>query len=151
MNRQERQGAIRRLVRELPISTQAELADALHASGHDVVQTTVSRDVRELGLVKTRDASGRLVYALPEDAVPLSLASSFRRAALTVESSGNLVLVTTPYGFAGALCEEIDRSAHPRILGTIAGENTIVIVAREGVVGSELRDELRAHLLEGAA
>jgi transcriptional regulator of arginine metabolism len=151
MNRQERQGAIRRLVREVPISTQAGLADALHAAGHDVVQTTVSRDVRELGLVKTRDASGRLVYALPEDAVPQSLASSLRRAALTVESSGNLVLVTTPYGFAAALCEEIDRSAHPRILGTIAGENTIVIVAREAVAGSELRDELRAHLLEGAA
>ena len=62
MNRQERQGAIRRLVREQPISTQAELAAALHAAGHDVVQTTVSRDIRELGLVKTRDATGRLVY-----------------------------------------------------------------------------------------
>ena len=67
-----------------------------------------------------------------------------------MESSGNLI-VTTPYGFANALCEEIDRSSHPRILGTIAGENTILIVAREGVAGSELRDELRAYLLEGAA
>jgi transcriptional regulator of arginine metabolism len=151
MNRQERQGAIRRLVREQPISTQADLAAALHAAGHDVVQTTVSRDIRELGLVKTRDASGRLVYVLPEDASPQSLGPSFRRVALSVESSGNLVLVATPYGFANALCEEIDRSSHPRILGTIAGENTIMIVAREGVAGSELRDELRAFLLEGAA
>ena len=67
MNRQERQGAIRRLVREQPISTQAELAAALHAAGHDVVQTTVSRDIRELGLVKTRNASGRLVYAFAQD------------------------------------------------------------------------------------
>ena len=52
MNRHERQGAIRRLVREGSIATQTELADALHAAGHDVVQTTVSRDIRELGLVK---------------------------------------------------------------------------------------------------
>ena len=151
MNRQERQGAIRRLVREQPISTQTELADALHAAGHDVVQTTVSRDIRELGLVKTRNASGRLVYSLPEDAVARDLGPSFRRIALSVESSGNLVLVTTPYGYANALCEEIDRATHPKILGTIAGENTIMIVAREGVPGAELRDELRAYLVEGAA
>ncbi len=151
MNRQERQGAIRRLVREQPISTQAELAAALHAAGHDVVQTTVSRDIRELGLVKTRDATGRLVYVLPEDAPSRTLGPSFRRVALSVESSGNLVIVTTPYGFANALCEEIDRSAHPHILGTVAGENTILIVAREGIAGNELRDELRAHLFEGAA
>jgi transcriptional regulator of arginine metabolism len=151
MNRLERQGAIRRLVREQSISTQTELADALHAAGHDVVQTTVSRDIRELGLVKARNASGRLVYSLPEDAAARDLGPSFRRIALSVESSGNLVLVTTPYGYANALCEEIDRATHPKILGTIAGENTIMIVAREGVPGAELRDELRAYLVEGAA
>ena len=151
MNRSERQGAIRRLVREQALSTQSELAAALHAAGHDVVQTTVSRDIRELGLVKIRHASGRLVYALPEDARVRDIGSSLRRIALDIESSGNLVLVTTPSGFANALCEEIDRAGHPRILGTLAGENTILIVAREGVAGSELRDELRAYLLEGAA
>jgi transcriptional regulator of arginine metabolism len=151
MNRHERQGAIRRIVREGGVSTQAELADALHAAGHDVVQTTVSRDIRELGLVKVRDAGGRLVYALPEDARPRDLAPSFRRVALSIESSGNLVLVTTPSGFASALAEEIDRTGHPRILGTVAGDNTILIVAREGVAGPELRDELRSYLVEGAA
>ena len=151
MNRQERQGAIRRLVREQPIATQAELAAALHAAGHDVVQTTVSRDIRELGLVKARDADGRLVYALPEDAPRRDLGPAFRRMALSVESSGNLVLVTTPSGFASALAEEIDRAAHPHVLGTVAGDNTILIIAREGVSGAELRDELRAQLLQGAA
>jgi transcriptional regulator of arginine metabolism len=151
MNRSERQGAIRRLVREQAISTQSELAAALHAAGHDVVQTTVSRDIRELGLVKARHSTGRLVYALPEDARPREVGPALRGIALSIESSGNLVLVTTPYGFANALCEEIDRAAHPLILGTVAGENTILIVAREGVRGNELRDELRAYLLEGAA
>jgi transcriptional regulator of arginine metabolism len=151
MNRSERQGAIRRLVRQQAIGTQSELAAALHAEGHDVVQTTVSRDIRELGLVKTRNAAGRLVYALPEDVRSTDIGPSLRRIALSIESSGNIVLVTTPYGFANALCEEIDRSSHPLILGTVAGENTILIVAREGVAGSELREDLRAQLLEGAA
>lgn len=151
MNRSERQGAIRRLVREQAIATQTELASALRAAGHDVVQTTVSRDIRELGLVKTRDASGRLVYALPEDARPRDIGVGLRSMALSIESSGNLVLITTPYGFAGALCEELDRAGHPLVLGTVAGENTILVVAREGVSGSELRDDLRAQLLKGAA
>ena len=151
MNRRERQGAILRLVREQELATQAELAAALHAAGHDVVQTTVSRDIRELGLVKVRGASGRLVYAAPEEARPRDLAPSFRRTALAVESSANVVLVTTPSGFASALAEEIDRAGHPHVLGTIAGDNTIMIVAREGVPGAVLRDELRAYLMEGAA
>jgi transcriptional regulator of arginine metabolism len=70
---------------------------------------------------------------------------------LSCEPSGNLALVTTPSGFAQALSEAIDRSGHPMILGTVAGENTILVVAREGVAGADLCNELKAHLLEGAA
>jgi transcriptional regulator of arginine metabolism len=151
VNRRDRQGAILRLVHEQELATQAELAAALHDAGHDVVQTTVSRDIRELGLVKVRGAGGRLVYAAPENARPRELAPSFRRTALTIESSANIVLVTTQSGFASALAEELDRAGHPLVLGTIAGDNTIMILAREGVSGTELRDELRAYLLEGAA
>ena len=65
MNRRERQAAILRLVQDRALSTQAELAQALRDEGHDVVQTTVSRDVTELGLVKVRAPSGRLIYAAP--------------------------------------------------------------------------------------
>ncbi|HWG56805.1 MAG TPA: hypothetical protein VNT58_09825, partial [Gaiellaceae bacterium] len=115
------------------------------------VQTTVSRDIRELGLVKVRDTTGRLVYAPRGDAVAHDLAPSFRRVALAIESSGNLVVVTTPSGFASALAEEIDRAGHPLVLGTVAGDNTILIIARAGVPGTRLRDELRAYLTEGAA
>jgi transcriptional regulator of arginine metabolism len=154
VNRHERKRAILRLVREQPIATQAELAEALSAQGFPAVQTTVSRDVHELGLVKVRGEGGRLVYAPPEAAGSArirELERALRRAALSIESSGNLIVVLTPSGFASALAEELDRAEHPRILGTVAGDNTILIVAREGVCGSELRDELRAHLLEGAA
>jgi transcriptional regulator of arginine metabolism len=154
MNRRERHGLILRLIREQPISTQAELSAALAAAGHHVVQTTVSRDIHELSLVKVRNAEGRLVYAPPgtTDLDRLrELAGALRRLMLSCEPSGNLALVTTPSGFAQALSEAIDRSGHPMILGTVAGENTILVVAREGVAGADLCNELKAHLLEGAA
>jgi transcriptional regulator of arginine metabolism len=154
VNRRERHGAILRLIAEQPISTQTELAQALHDAGYDVVQTTVSRDVHELGLVKVRDASGRLVYAQPgaaDHSRLAGLASAFDRWALTCESSGNLVLVTTPPGYASPLAQAIDESQHPHVLGTVAGENTVLIVAREPVTGAQLADELRTHLLKGAA
>ena len=115
-HRRERQGAILRLIRERQISTQAELADALHEAGFEVVQTTVSRDIAELGLVKVRGANGRLVYA-PAGSADLDrlreLEQAFRRWALSIESSDSLVVVFTPRGFAAALAEAIDESDHP--------------------------------------
>ncbi|HVM57466.1 MAG TPA: hypothetical protein VMT74_08390 [Gaiellaceae bacterium] len=154
MNRQERHAAILRLVHERPISTQAELAQALTDAGHEVVQTTVSRDIHELGLIKVRGEGGRLVYAPPEAADAEradAVAVAFARWALSVEASGNLVVVLTPNGYTNPLSQAIDLARHPRIAGTIAGENTVLIVAREPTTGAELAEELRAHMLEGAA
>ena len=86
-HRRERQGAILRLIRSREISTQAELADALREAGHEAVQTTVSRDIAELGLVKVRAASGRLVYA-PAGTTDVDrlreLELAFRRWALSI-------------------------------------------------------------------
>ena len=147
MNRAERHAAIRRLIKEQSISTQTELAEALRRAGHDVVQTTVSRDVHELGLVKVRNGGGRLVYVFAEDAPGFDedLAEAMTRWALSVEPSGNLVVVTTPYGYAQALAQAIDVTRHPHVAGTIAGENTILLVAREPVTGAQLADELRSR------
>ena len=152
MDKFERQGAIMRLVRERELSTQAELADALRQTGIEVVQTTVSRDIAQLGLVKVRNAGGRLVYALPgaEDLDRLNeLASDLRRWALAVTPSANLVIVQTPAGFASPLAEAIDRAQLADVAGTIAGENTIFIAARDGISGAELSAQL-SHQLEGA-
>jgi transcriptional regulator of arginine metabolism len=154
MTRRERQGTILRLVRERDISTQAELAEALHDQGCDVVQTTVSRDIAELGLRKVRSTSGRLVYAPPGAANGdrfREIVLALRRWALTFEASANLVIITTPSGYANALAQVMDEAGHPKIAGTIAGDNTVLAVAREGVTGAELRNELRQHLMEGAA
>ena len=155
MTRRARQGAILGIVREREISTQSELAEALHDAGVAVVQTTISRDIAELGLVKVRASSGRLVYAVPGTISDydreIELRSALRRWVLSIESSGNIVVVVTPAGYSNALAQVLDETAHPHILGTLAGENTILVIAREGVSGATLRDELHEYLMKGAA
>lgn len=154
MMRRERQTTILELVREQALSTQAEVAAALREVGYDVVQTTVSRDIADLGLVKVRAPSGRLVYAPPgtTDTDRLrALAAATRRYALGIEAAGGLVVLTTPSGFANALAQAIDEAAHPGIAGTVAGDNTILVIARDGTSAATLRDELAGHVLEGAA
>ena len=145
----DRQGAILRLVQERPLSTQEEVASALHALGHEAVQATVSRDIAQLGLVKVRNASGRLVYALPggADLDRLSeLTSALRRWALSLDSSANLLVIQTPPGHANALGQAVDQARVPDVLGTIAGDNTLIVIAREGVTGAGLAREFRHHL-----
>jgi len=154
VNRRERQGVILQLVRERELATQAELARALHELGYDVVQTTVSRDVAELGLRKVRGSNGRLIYAPPGSADGdrfRELARALRRWALAFAASGNIVVVTTPRGYATPLADAMDDAGHPDIIGTVAGENTILVVAREGLTGAELRETLRMYTMEGAA
>jgi transcriptional regulator of arginine metabolism len=154
MNRQQRHAAILRILRDHSVATQTELADALRDAGHDVVQTTVSRDIHELGLIKVRGPAGRLVYAPPEAADAEradAIAVAFARWAISVESSGNMVVVLTPHGYASPLAQAIDVARHPRIAGTIAGENTVLLVAREGTTGVQLAEEIQSHILQGAA
>jgi transcriptional regulator of arginine metabolism len=152
MTHQARQQAILRLIRDRAISTQAELVEALREEGLDVVQTTVSRDVAELGLVKVRAPSGRLVYAAPGmgDADRMrTMGIALRRYALWVEAAGPLVVVTTPPGYASALAQAIDEGSHPGIVGTVAGNNTVFVAPREGTTAAALRDEFATHLSGG--
>jgi transcriptional regulator of arginine metabolism len=149
LSKLERQGAILRLVRERALSTQEEVADALRAEGYETVQTTVSRDIAQLGLVKARGPEGRLVYAQPSEGVAArrdDLAAAFRRWALTLTPSGNLLVVATPSGYASALAQAIDESRHPDVAGTIAGDNTIFVAAREGRTGADLAQDFTHHL-----
>jgi transcriptional regulator of arginine metabolism len=126
----------------------------LREAGFEAVQTTVSRDVTELGLVKVRAANGHLVYA-QSGAADLDrlreLAQAITRWALSIDASDSLVVVFTPRGFAAALGDAIDDSKHPHVLATVAGENTVLVVPVAGVSAAALREELSRHLLEGAA
>ena len=120
-------------MQQQPLSTQAEVAEALRANGIEAVQATVSRDIAQLGLVKVRNAEGRLVYALP-GAADLrrldELTAAFRRWALSLTPAGNLVVIVTRRGFASPLADAIDAAALPEVAGTIAGDNTVFVATR---------------------
>ncbi len=145
----ERQGTILRLVQQQPLSTQADVAEALRATGIDAVQATVSRDIHQLGLVKVRNEEGRLVYAL-QGAADLrrldELTFALRRWAGGFTPAGNLCVIATPRGFAAALADAIDAAELDEVAGTIAGDNTVFVAARDGLSGAELARELRKHL-----
>ena len=145
----ERQGTILRLVQQKPLSTQAEVAEALRASGIETVQATVSRDIAQLGLVKVRNTEGRLVYALP-GAADLrrqeELANALRHYMGATTPSGSLLVIQTPRGFAAALADAIDAAALPEVAGTIAGDNTVFAACADGVTPLELDAELRSKL-----
>ncbi len=149
MTKFDRQGTILRLVQERPLATQAEVAEALRAEGHDAVQATVSRDIAQLGLVKVRSPEGRLVYALP-GAADLDrlgeLTTALRRWALSLVPTGNLVVISTPSGLANGLARAFDSAQLADVAGTLAGDDTIFVAARDGVTGVELAAELRHHL-----
>jgi transcriptional regulator of arginine metabolism len=149
----ERQGAILRLVEEKQLSTQAEVTRALREQGFDAVQTTVSRDIAQLGLVKVRNGNGRLVYAQPgagdHDRLE-QLASALRRWVTGMKHAGQLLVIATPAGFAAPLADAIDAAALHDVAGTIAGENTVFVAARDGMNGAQLEGVLRRHL-EGAS
>ncbi len=145
----ERQGTILRLVQQQPLSTQAEVAEALRTIGIDAVQATVSRDIAQLGLVKVRNDEGRLVYALP-GAADLhrldELTGALRRYLGETAASGTMLVIRTPRGFAAALADAIDDAALPEVAGTIAGDNTVFVAARDGLTAAELEAHLRSHL-----
>jgi transcriptional regulator of arginine metabolism len=148
----ERQGAILELVRERALSTQAEVAAALREAGYDVVQTTVSRDIAELGLVKVRAPSGgSCTRRRGSDGDRLrALGSAMRRYAVTVEapasssSSRRRRGTRTPSRSDG-------RGVPPFRRRTIAGDNTIFVATHDGASAQALEDELAGYLLQGAA
>lgn len=140
-----------------PVRSQAELAALLNAAGVHVTQGTLSRDLDELGAVKLRTPDGGLpVYVVPEDGSPLAargasdappqrLARLVGELLTSAEVSGNLVVLRTPPGGAHYLASALDRSGLPDVLGTIAGDDTILVVARDtgdGAGGRALADHL---------
>jgi transcriptional regulator of arginine metabolism len=134
--KRERQRTMRDLVSRRPVSNQHEFVDLLAERGIDVTQATVSRDITELGLVKVSRA-GRHVYAFPEDiASPPRVSDETLRRVLrdmpvTVGRSGLVLLLVSGPGSAQAIAEAIDRSSLAEQEGTLAGENTVLVLFRD--------------------
>jgi len=129
--RYPRQNKIIELISVNEVDTQEKLAEMLKKSGFNVTQATVSRDIKELQLVKTPGVSGQYKYTLPEQAAKQTterFTKIFKETVQTVTFSGNMVVIKTLTGCANAACEAIDSLEFPHILGTLAGDNTVFVV-----------------------
>jgi transcriptional regulator of arginine metabolism len=142
-----RQARIVAILSSSSISSQSELATRLGDEGIDVTQATLSRDLEELGAVKLRGADGGVgVYIVPEDGSPVRGVSGgtdrmsrlLGELLVSTDASGNLAVLRTPPGAAHYLASAIDRAALPYVVGTVAGDDTILVVAREPMTGTEL-------------
>ncbi|MDQ2836934.1 MAG: arginine repressor [Actinomycetota bacterium] len=149
-----RQAKIVTLLSERAVSSQSELAELLAAAGIRVTQATLSRDLDELGAVKMRTPDGgQPRYVVPEDGAPLAargladappqrLARLLAELLVSVEASANLVVLRTPPGASNFLASALDRAALPEVLGTIAGDDTILAISRDPAGGAELARRL---------
>ena len=137
------------LLDRVEVASQAALADLLAADGFVVTQATLSRDLDELGAVKVASAGGSLVYAVPAeggDSRPQApdadstarLARVAQDVLVGVDSSANIVVLRTPPGGAQYLASAIDRSAWPEVIGTVAGDDTVILVTRAAAGGAQV-------------
>lgn len=135
-----------------PIGTQEQLVRALRAAGLRVSQATVSRDIKRLGLVKVPAQNGRARYLPPAEAaaVPADaagrLARAFREYAVEVDQGSGLILIKTTTGSADTVAEAIDEMRWADVAGTVAGDNTIIVVPRRPSDRGSLRRRLSALL-----
>lgn len=131
MSRSARQSKILSIISQRNIETQDELVDALRSSGFDVTQATISRDIKELGLLKTQDANGRYKYVTQQRVeVKLSgkLMTVLREAVISVVTAENLVVVKTIADSASAVSGAIEQLSLNKVLGILADKNTVLIV-----------------------
>ena len=144
-----RHTAILRIISEQEIETQDDLIAKLKENGFDVTQATVSRDIKQLGLVKTTDGEGKYRYSAPH---PSSSGSDSKfknilsEAIISSESAENMVVVKTYSGMANAAAAAIDALASDRILGSIAGDDTILIVTKNDETAEEFSEILKDAL-----
>jgi len=132
--RYSRQNKIIEIINNNEVDTQEKLAALLRESGFEVTQATISRDIKELQLVKTLSSSGKYKYAVSTSKdMPVSdrFVKIFRETVTSVDSSGNIIIVKTLSGCANAAAEALDTSNLPHIKGSIAGDNTFILIADE--------------------
>jgi transcriptional regulator of arginine metabolism len=144
----QRQQAIARLIGRRAVTNQPQLVELLAEDGIAATQATVSRDLDDLGAVKVRVPGGDTVNAIPEyEPNRIAPEDQLRRVmgewVAEVRHSGNLVVLRTPPGCAHVVASALDRSGLPGILGTVAGDDTLLCIAEEGLGGATLRDHLR--------
>jgi len=147
LTKAQRQHRVSQLLEKQAVASQADLVRLLAEQGVDATQVTVSRDLEELGAVKRRAPGGGLVYGLPEGSRDRLAPDVHLRRVLAdwladLGSSGNLVVARTPPGCAHVLASAIDRAGLAEVLGTVAGDDTVLVVAASRTTGAALARKL---------
>lgn len=144
----QRQHRIARLLADKAVTSQSQLVDLLAADDITATQATVSRDLDEMGAVKVRVPGGETVYAIPE--LPMEqhipethLRRVFGEWVVDVAESGNLVVLRTPPGSAHVVASALDRTGLPGVVGTVAGDDTLLVVVAEEIGGKKMASQLR--------
>ena len=137
----ERQKAILDVIAKQAVATQSELKELLKERGIEADQATLSRDIRELGLVKASDDGAHYRYAPVEAVSPpagTKAATTLARLVRKIECSGNLLVIKTDAGEASPAGIALDRMGWPEVVGTVAGDDTLLVVVKEGVPARKL-------------
>ena len=143
----QRQHRIAKLLEANAVTSQGQLVELLEADGIRATQATVSRDLEELGAVKVRVPGGELVYAIPELPKDQVAPEDHLRRVMSewvvdVEPSANLVVLRTPPGSAHVVASALDRAGLPDVLGTVAGDDTMIVVVAEKAGGATVAKRL---------
>ena len=146
----ERLSAIRQLIKNNKIQNQDELSDLLQKENFEVTQATLARDLRFLQVVKIPDGLGNYIYSLNSDSSSAESSQiyiqDFLRGYLSIETSGNMVVIKTFQGHANTVCNAIDNLDIPEILGTVAGDNTMFAVLKEGVTKAQFTSSIKKRI-----
>jgi transcriptional regulator of arginine metabolism len=149
MAKTQRQHKIAQLLEKFAVTSQAQLVELLAGEKVVATQATVSRDLEEMGAVKVRVPGGETVYAIPElPTQQVAPEDHLRRVmgdwVVEVAHSLNLVILRTPPGSAHVVASAIDRAGLPDVVGTVAGDDTLMVVAAERVGGAKMAKKLSA-------
>ena len=149
MTKSQRQHVLVRLLGQQAVSSQPQLVEFLAAEGIAATQATVSRDLEDLGAVKVRNPAGDSVYAIPEYPIervapPDHLRRVLGEWVVEVVASQNLVVLRTPPGSAHVVGSAVDRASLDGVIGTVAGDDTLFVVAAATTTGDEVAATLRA-------
>ena len=136
MNKRQRQQLLRKVLKDRSVASQRELVEALAAAGCPVTQATISRDLRELGLQKGRDAVGRIRYVFVPTSEerpdpPTACSRMLKEFGRGIQPAQNLLVVRCDPGSAPGIGRVIDELDHESILGCVAGDDTVIVVSKD--------------------
>ena len=151
-SKKDRLIAIRSIIKEHALESQEELLNILKSKGFEVTQATLSRDMKQLKIIKSPDIEDKYVYTLSKENNYANIPGQEKSKEqapygfATIEFSGQLAVMKTRPGYASAIASDIDTKAQHEIMGTIAGDDTILIIPREGITRKEIIEVLSSFI-----